>query len=48
MLISGARDTRTPEVQQLIDWAEQQIFSLSERRLSQGFEGLDSVLAEGA
>lgn len=32
------------EVQQLIDWAEQQIFSLSERRLSQGFESLDSVL----
>lgn len=32
------------EVQQLIDWAEQQIFSLSERRLTQGFEGLDSVL----
>lgn len=32
------------EVQQLIDWAEQQIFSLSERRLSQGFESLEYVL----
>jgi replicative DNA helicase len=32
------------EVQQLIDWAEQQIFSLSERRLSQGFESLENVL----
>jgi len=32
------------EVQGLIDWAEQQIFSLSERRLSEGFESLDSLL----
>ena len=32
------------EVQGLIDWAEQQIFSLSERRLSQGFESLEHVL----
>ncbi|MEC9380292.1 MAG: replicative DNA helicase, partial [Candidatus Latescibacterota bacterium] len=33
-------------VYELIDWAEQRIFSLSERRLSQGFESLETVLHE--
>ncbi len=33
-------------VYELIDWAEQRIFSLSERRLSQGFEPLETVLHE--
>ena len=32
------------DVYELLDWAEQRIFSLSERRLSQGFEKIESVL----
>jgi replicative DNA helicase len=32
------------EIQELIDWTEQRIFSISERRLSGGFEPIDSVL----
>ena len=34
------------EVNELIDWSERRIFSLSERRLSQGFEAIESVLHE--
>ena len=34
------------DVQELIDWSEQRIFSLSERRLNQGFEPIESVLHE--
>jgi len=36
----------TQDVQELIDWAEQQIFSLSEDRLNQGFEPLENVMSE--
>ena len=32
------------EVNELIDWSERSIFSLSERRLNQGFEPIESVL----
>ena len=34
------------DVHELIDWAEQRIFDLSERGLSQGFEPIDKVLGE--
>lgn len=34
------------DVYELLDWAEQRIFSLSERRLSQGFEPIETVLHE--
>ena len=34
------------DVHELIDWAEQQIFTLSERRLTQGFEPLENILGE--
>ena len=34
------------DVHELIDWAEQRIFALSERGLTQGFEPLDQVLGE--
>ena len=34
------------DVHEVIDWAENRIFSLSERRLSQGFESIESVLHE--
>jgi replicative DNA helicase len=36
----------TEDVDELIDWAEQRIFSLSEHRLSQGFETLERVMSE--
>lgn len=34
------------DVHELIDWAEQRIFSLSERGLNQGFESLETVMSE--
>ena len=34
------------DAQELLDWSEQRIFSLSEKQLSQGFEGIDDVLHE--
>lgn len=33
-------------VQELIDWTEQRIFSLSERGMSDGFEALENVMSE--
>jgi len=42
---SRAFEGRT-EVNELIDWSERRIFSLSERRLNQGFEAIESVLHE--
>ncbi|MFH1570898.1 MAG: replicative DNA helicase [Gemmatimonadota bacterium] len=44
-ITSRAYEGRT-EVNELIDWAERRIFALSERRLSQGFEPIESVLHE--
>ena len=34
------------DAKELLDWSEQRIFSLSEKQLSQGFEGIDDVLHE--
>ena len=44
MSLSGTLDTMP--VHELIDWAEQQIFSLSERGLNQGFESLETVMSD--
>ena len=43
-LISDRAFEGRTEVYELLDWAEQRIFSLSERRLSSGFESIESVL----
>ncbi len=34
------------DAQELLDWSEQRIFALSERQLTQGFEGIETVLHE--
>jgi replicative DNA helicase len=44
--ISGRAFEGRSDVHEMIDWAEQRIFSLSEKRLSQGFEPIESVLHE--
>ena len=36
----------TEDVHELIDWAEQRIFNLSERGLNQGFESIETVMSE--
>lgn len=36
----------TEDVHELIDWAEQRIFNLSERGLNQGFEPIETVMSE--
>jgi replicative DNA helicase len=43
-LVSDRAFEGRTEVYELLDWAEQRIFSLSERRLSSGFESIESVL----
>jgi replicative DNA helicase len=44
--ISGRAYEGGQDVHELIDWSEQRIFSLSEKKLSQGFEPLEKVLEE--
>ena len=43
-LISDRAFEGRTDVYELLDWAEQRIFALSERRLSSGFESIESVL----
>ena len=43
-LVSDRAFEGRTEVYELLDWAEQRIFSLSERRLTSGFESIEAVL----
>jgi replicative DNA helicase len=45
-LVSDRAFEGRTEVYELLDWAEQRIFSLSERRLTSGFESIKAVLED--
>ncbi|MEW6753580.1 MAG: replicative DNA helicase [Candidatus Latescibacterota bacterium] len=44
--VSQAAYEGRQDVQELLDWAEQRIFALSEQRLGGGFESLEAVMSE--